>query len=72
MQTLETPAQVEAEYDLEVPARCPSCAVSMHKLHVIRLLRARVNFTSNLPRRGYAVVCPSCSTILSANMRAGL
>lgn len=68
MQALECPAEVEAEYDLEAPARCPSCAASVQKLQVIHLLRARVNFTSNLPRRGYAIICPSCSTLLSANV----
>jgi hypothetical protein len=62
--------QVEAEavYELERAVRCPSCNSTVRTLNVIRSLRTRVNFTSNLPRRGYAILCPDCNTILSANI----
>jgi hypothetical protein len=32
---------------------------------VVRLLRTRVNFTSSLPRRGHAIVCPKCAGIIT-------
>jgi hypothetical protein len=32
----------------------------------VRLLRTRVNFTSNLPRRGCVFVCTDCKSILPA------
>lgn len=60
--------QVEAEYQLEAPVVCPSCRSSVTTLRVIRMLRTRVNFTSTLPRRGRAVVCPACSNIISAEL----
>jgi hypothetical protein len=58
--------EIEAEYALEAPATCPSCETTLASVQVVRLLRTRVNFTSSLPRRGYAVVCPSCRTLIPA------
>ena len=62
----EDGTEIEAEYALESPSNCPSCNSSVKTLHVVRLLRTKVNFTSSLPRRGYAVVCPVCHTIVPA------
>ena len=59
---------IEAEFELEGPAKCPSCREKMQKLNVVRSLRTRVNFTSNLPRRGFAILCPNCDVILAANI----
>lgn len=56
----------EAEYMLEAAVHCPHCKESILEVHVVRLLRTRVNFTSSLPRRGYLVVCPKCDTVLPA------
>lgn len=60
----------EAEYQLESAVVCPSCHESVSTLKVIRLLRTQVNFTSALPRRGRAIICPECSSILSAELRS--
>jgi len=60
--------EIEAEYTLECSANCPSCNSQVANLQVIRLLRTKVNFTSSLPRRGYAVVCPICRTIVPATI----
>jgi hypothetical protein len=59
---------IEAEYTLECSANCPSCNSQVASLQVIRLLRTKVNFTSSLPRRGYAIVCPICRTIVPATI----
>ncbi len=59
---------VEAEYVLETPVDCPKCAAEITSLQVIRMLRTRVNFTSTLPRRGSALVCPACGVLLSAEL----
>ena len=59
---------IEAEFELERPAKCPSCQQQLQKLNVVRSLRTRVNFTSNLPRRGFAILCPNCDVILAANI----
>jgi len=56
----------EAEYTLESPVRCSSCSEHIERVHIVRLLRTRVNFTSSLPRRGYVVACPSCRAVLPA------
>jgi hypothetical protein len=64
--TEETAA--EAEYALERAVTCPACKETVQKFHVVRTLRTKVNFTSNLPRRGYAILCPSCDAVLSANI----
>jgi hypothetical protein len=58
----------EAEYTLESPLRCPHCREEMQTVQVVRLVRTRVNFISMLPRRGYAIVCPLCHIIISAEL----
>jgi hypothetical protein len=60
--------EIEAEYTLESPVRCPNCKKSQNGIQVVRLLRTKVNFTSSLPRRGYALTCPDCKTLLSAGL----
>jgi len=67
-------SEIEAEYDLEQPVKCPHCRASIRQLLAVRLLRTRVNFTSNLPRRGCVFVCAECSSILPASVgsRVGL
>ena len=70
-QMLESEEMVtEAEYDLERPVVCPSCRESQGSLQVVRMLRTKVNFTSTLPRRGYAIVCGGCRCVMSANIGA--
>jgi hypothetical protein len=59
-------AEVEAEYTLESPAKCPLCRTTITRVGVVRMLRTKVNFTSTLPRRGCITVCPSCRGILPA------
>jgi len=59
---------IEAEYTLEHEVRCPHCAAYLRRLQVVRLLRARVNFTSTLPRRGRVIICPDCKYIVSAEL----
>ena len=59
---------VEAEYTLESPVKCSGCGEGLESLIVVRLLRIKVNFTSSLPRRGYAVACPSCKGLMSARV----
>ena len=60
--------EIEAEYTLEHAAKCSSCSETVRNLQVVRLLRTKVNFTSNLPRRGFAILCPACGVIVSANI----
>jgi hypothetical protein len=67
-----TAPSFEAEYAIEAPLRCPHCKEMITTLQVLRLVRTRVNFVSLLPRRGYVVVCPACSQILSAELASGL
>jgi hypothetical protein len=55
-------------YALELPARCPHCREPIRELHVLRLTRARVAFTSSLPRSGRVIVCPLCERIISAEL----
>jgi len=68
----ELPAEIpeigEAEYLLETPLKCPHCSELITSVQVVRLLRTRVNFTSSLPRRGHAIVCPKCTGIISASL----
>ena len=59
------PPTFEADYMLESPLQCPRCSDEISIIRVVRLLRAKVNFTSTLPRKGYLVVCPSCQAIIS-------
>jgi CheY-like chemotaxis protein len=60
--------KIDAEYSLECPVRCPACGDTVSSLKAVRLLRAHVNFTSTLPRRGRLVVCPSCLAIVPAEL----
>ena len=62
----------EAEYALESPLPCPHCKQEVSTLHVVRLLRSKVNFTSTLPRRGHVIICPECKVILSAELGGSL
>ena len=64
----EEEAEFEAVYALERAVKCPSCTATLRKLNVVRTLRSKVNFTSNLPRRGYVMTCPDCEVVLSANI----
>jgi len=57
-----------AEYALETPLNCHHCMTEIMVIHVVRLLRAKVNFTSTLPRRGHVIVCPACRGILAADL----
>jgi hypothetical protein len=58
----------EAEYAMESALKCPRCEREISNLYVVRLLRAKVNFTSTLPRKGYVIICPACREILSATL----
>jgi hypothetical protein len=65
---IETDTSFEAEYTLETPVSCPNCKGEISSVHVVRLLRSRINFTSTLPRRGHVILCGSCRAMLSANL----
>lgn len=65
-QVLGESVEVAAEYAIESEVKCPQCRASFDTVHVIRLLRTKVNFTSSLPRRGYIAVCPECRTVIPA------
>jgi DNA-binding response OmpR family regulator len=58
----------DAVYRLETPVRCAQCREMISTLQAIRLLRTQVNFTSTLPRRGRVLVCPSCASVVSAEL----
>jgi DNA-binding response OmpR family regulator len=58
----------EAEYTLESPVRCPACGERVTSLKAIRLVRAQVNFTSTLPRRGRILVCPHCLAVIPGEL----
>lgn len=60
----------DAVYRLETPVRCAQCREMISTLQAIRLLRTQVNFTSTLPRRGRVLVCPSCASVVSAELTA--
>jgi DNA-binding response OmpR family regulator len=60
--------KIDAEYTLECPVRCPTCGETLTAVKAIRLLRARVNFTSTLPRRGRLVACPHCLAVIPAEL----
>jgi hypothetical protein len=60
--------KIDAEYSLECPVRCPACGDTVSTLKAVRLLRAHVNFTSTLPRRGRLVVCPNCLAVVPAEL----
>ncbi len=57
-----------AEYALETPLSCHHCQKAITCLHVVRLLRTKVNFVSTLPRRGHVLVCPECRRIFAADL----
>jgi CheY-like chemotaxis protein len=58
----------EAEYTLESPVRCPACGERTTSLKAVRLIRAQVNFTSTLPRRGRVLVCPHCLAVIPGEL----
>jgi CheY-like chemotaxis protein len=60
--------EIEAEYALETPVRCPACGERVATLKAVRLIRARVHFTSTLPRRGRVAACPHCLAIVPAEL----
>jgi CheY-like chemotaxis protein/DNA-directed RNA polymerase subunit RPC12/RpoP len=61
-------SKIEAEYTLETPVRCPACGERIAVLKAVRLVRAQVNFTSTLPRRGRVIACPHCLAIVPAEL----
>jgi CheY-like chemotaxis protein len=60
--------KIEAEYTLETPVRCPACGERITTLKAVRLIRAHVNFTSTLPRRGRVIACPCCLAVVPAEL----
>jgi DNA-binding NtrC family response regulator len=60
--------QIDAEYTLEMPVRCPACGERINTLKAVRLIRVQVNFTSTLPRRGRVLACPHCLSIVPAEL----
>jgi CheY-like chemotaxis protein/DNA-directed RNA polymerase subunit RPC12/RpoP len=60
--------RIEAEYTLEAPVRCPACGERITTLKAVRLIRAQVNFTSTLPRRGRVIACPHCLAVVPAEL----
>jgi CheY-like chemotaxis protein len=61
-------SKIDAEYTLETPVRCPACGERITSLKAVRLIRAQVNFTSTLPRRGRVVACPHCLAVIPAEL----
>jgi hypothetical protein len=57
-----------ARYVLGRPLSCPHCHEWIREIHIVRLTREHVPFTSTLPRNGRALVCPSCEGLLSAEL----
>jgi hypothetical protein len=57
-----------AVYTLESPAQCPECNTEINTIHVIRVMRTQVSFTSTLPRKAYVIACPECRRLLSAGL----
>jgi hypothetical protein len=64
----QTAAPGGAVYTLESPAHCPECDTEITTIHVIRVMRTQVSFTSTLPRKAYVIACPACSRLLSAGL----
>ncbi len=60
--------EAKAKYSLENTIKCPHCERDLGVLKVVRLLRTRVNFPSNLPSRGRVLACPGCQKIVSAEL----
>lgn len=65
---LSRETKAEAEYTLESPVRCPACGERITSVKAVRLVRAQVNFTSTLPRRGRVIVCPHCLAVIPAEL----
>lgn len=63
-----TEDKIDAEYTLETPVRCPACGERIATLKAVRLVRAQVNFTSTLPRRGRVLACPHCLAVVPAEL----
>jgi YesN/AraC family two-component response regulator len=61
-------SRIDAEYTLESPVKCPACGERITTLKAVRLIRAQVNFTSTLPRRGRVIVCPHCLAVIPAEL----
>ncbi len=57
-----------AVYAVEFPICCPHCQSSIQTMRALRVLRTQVPFMSTLPRKGYVLVCPECSGLLSAEL----
>lgn len=57
-----------ASYVLGRPLSCPHCHEWIREIHIVRLTREHVPFTSTLPRTGRALVCPACEGLLSAEL----
>ena len=55
-------------YALERPLFCPHCREWIRSIHVIRLTREHVPFTSTLPRSGRALACSACDGVLSVEL----
>ena len=72
MEVEERSSDDEAAYELEATVKCPLCSALLSSVHVVRLLRSRVNFTSALPRRGYVAICPSCRGVIPAAIASWL
>ena len=72
LDTANEQGSIEAEYMVEARVKCPSCDTFIDSLQVVRLLRARVNFTSALPRRGCVMVCPSCRAVMSGHLGSNI
>lgn len=64
----QSETKIEAEYTLETPVRCPACGERISSIKAVRLIRATVNFTSTLPRRGRLTACPICLAVIPAEL----
>jgi hypothetical protein len=65
---MSQPERFDATYKLETPVKCPYCGESISTMKAVRLMRDQVNFTSTLPRRGRVLACPSCQSVLPAEL----
>jgi hypothetical protein len=61
-------ARGRAVYTLESPVQCPECDSEITTIHVIRVVRTQVSFTSTLPRKAYVIACPACRKLVSAGL----
>jgi hypothetical protein len=60
--------EAAASYSLERPVYCPHCREWIRSIHVVRLVRRQVRFTSTLPRGGRVLACSACSGVLSVEL----